>query len=421
MSHAPAPLGNALPVLFFKAILLDSLFLPYAPGLHVPFGVLLAPLWPLATWGRVNARYLVLCVILLFALLVSFSNFILTARGMAEHLSPNVIGAGIILYMAVLITMTTTTLTRQPDLILADRFLLNALKVYIFFKFCLALVFYASVQEYFELRAFWTVSGTAIEVNILSIVTRFTGTLSDPNNFACILTAALAFVIFRQPARLLQNIALLLMTTAAVVASMSVTGAISLLGVTVVYTCFARLPGSLMSRAILRGLFLVLIPICFWIAFAMFQDHAVVQLAIERISGSSADSRLEKFAIFLDAEKLLPALLIGEGAVIVWGDEVFLPHIGHIYLIFAYGLPAYLVFFVAFFPIFVGRVSTQTLFFVPIFLGFSVNVGIYEPRFASLWAILAGVFYIQMRMAQPQLSAGGSANRGMGFAPLASS
>ena len=35
------------------------------------------------------------------------------------------------------------------------------------------------------------------------------------------------------------------------------------------------------------------------------------------------------------------------------------------------------------------------MFFLPIFLGFSLNVGVYEPRFATIWAILASVYFIE--------------------------
>lgn len=384
--------------LLFKFILLDVLFLPYPPGIPITFSVIAVIIWPILTLDRFNRRYLALSTVLIVLIVISFFRFLaFSPTSSSIYLVPNVVNAGILSFMALLATMIVSKLGSIRNKEMDYSFILLVLKGYILFKSVLALYFFLSPSGYFRIRSFWTQSGNTIEIADLSVITRFTGTLSDPNNFGCILAAVVAFVIFRQPSKTLQNYGILFLASISIVASMSVTAIFAFLIVTLTYVALASLPGKLGTRLLLRMAMVLLTPIIFFVVWHTLKDNIVVQLALQRITDSSAESRLSKFLILTDLEKILPALLIGEGATIIWNGEIFRPHIGHIYLILGYGLPAYILFLLLFFPFSIRVPLALSVFLAPIFLGFSLNVGIYEPRFAGIWALLAGLYFIESK------------------------
>lgn len=353
-------------------------------------------IWPILSLKHANARYLALSTALIILVILTFLRFLAFSPASSSiFLVPNTVNAGILCFMAILTMMTVSTLGKGRVNVVNYDFTLSALKWYIIFKSILAAVFLLSPPSYFRVRSFWTLSGNTIEVGDLSIITRFTGTLSDPNNFACIMVAVVAFVIFRQPYKMMQNVGILLLSSISIVASMSVTAICAFLIIVAIYATFARLSARRGTRLLLRFALVSVIPIIFFAAFQVFKDNLVVQLALQRVTESSTDSRLAKFAILADFDKLLPALFIGEGATIIWNGGIFQPHIGHIYLIFGYGVPAYILFLLAFFPVSLRKPLVNAAFLLPIFLGFSLNVGIYEPRFGGIWALLVGLYFIE--------------------------
>lgn len=382
----------------FKFILLDVLFFPYPPELPVTFGVLAAIAWPLFSLNRANKRYFILTAALIVLTILSFLRFMaFSPVSSSMYFVPNAINAGILCYMAVLVLSTVSTLGKERGLELIYGFTLFALKGYILFKAVLAMSFFLSPTGYFRIRSLWTLSGNTIEIGDLNSLTRFTGTLSDPNNFACLMAAVVAFVIFRQPEKLMQNIGILLLASISIVASMSVTGIASFFFVVAIYATFARFRGQLATRVILKLLFALMLPVLFLILYQIFQDHPVIQFSLQRVLDSSGDSRIAKLAILADADRVISALIIGEGGVIIWNGERFSPHIGHIYILLGYGLPAYVLFLFVFFPVSSRASLGLAVFLIPIFLGFSMNVGIYEPRFAGLWALLVGLYALEPR------------------------
>lgn len=382
--------------LIFKFILLDVLFFPYPPELPMTFGVIAGTLWPLLCLRHANARYLIFSAGLIVFSILSFMRFLAFSEPSSSiYLVTNFINLGILCFMAILALMITSHRDHLSFMGRNKYFILRTLKVYVVFKSILAVIFIASPAQYFSIRSFWTFSANTIQIDELNILTRFTGTLSDPNNFSCILTAVVAFIIFRQSEKLIQNIVLLLLASLSIVASMSVTGTLAFTLIVMVYILGAKLPGRTGTKFALRLVVIISTPLIFLAIFQLTQDNVVVQLALQRVTESSAESRYVKFEILADFNKVFGALLLGEGATIIWRGDEFRPHIGHLYIFLGFGLPVYIIFLFAFFPLSFRKPLGLAMFLLPIFLGFSLNVGLYEPRFATLWAILASVYFIE--------------------------
>ena len=337
----------------FRFILLDVLFFPYPPGLPITFGVIAAIVWPILSLRHVNKRYFIFMISLIALTVISFMRFLAFSGHFSSiYFFSNFVNAGIICFMAVITLMITSNKNNLSFWLKNNDFCLSSMKIYILFKSVLSIVFFLSPSQYFSLRSFWTLSGNAIEVGDLNTHTRFTGTLSDPNNFACIMVAVVAFVIFRQSEKIIQNIGILLLACPAIAASMSVTGIFASTLVIIMYALNARLPGSMGTRFALKVGLIFSFLFLFFVIFLLVQDNTVIQLALQRVAEGSTESRLVKFEILADL--------------------------------------------------------THAVFLAPIFLGFSLNVGIYEPRFAGIWAILIGLYFIEPRsmVSSPPLMVG---------------
>ena len=391
----------------FQLILLDVLFFPYLPGLPITLSMIAVITWPILSPKRLSSRYFILSIVLILLAILSFLRFLaFSAPASNIYIITNIINVGVLCFMAILILMIVSIRNRKLFLINNQQFIIKILKLYILFKFVLALIFFASPSQYFSLRSFWTYSDNTIHADSFSIITRFTGTLSDPNNYACIMVAAVAFVVFRQPEKLLQNIGIIILASLSIAGSMSVTGISAFLLLIIIYILFAKLPGRNTIQFVFKLSIIITIPIVLFLIFQMMQDNIVIQLALYRVTESSAESRFVKFEIFTDVEKLLRALIVGEGPTIIWNNKEFRPHIGHLYILFGFGLPAYVIFIFSFFPISFKKPLFNVIFLLPIFLGFSLNVGIYEPRFAAIWAILVGLYFIEPTRANSSLGGG---------------
>jgi hypothetical protein len=76
------------------------------------------------------------------------------------------------------------------------------------------------------------------------------------------------------------------------------------------------------------------------------------------------------------------------GGTLIIDGVVFSPHNGHLHLIYSYGFIAYAIFIYIFFRKRVNTTWAAYFFLVPLFLIFTMNVGIYEPRFVMLLSLL---------------------------------
>lgn len=372
-------------IIFFLylILLLDSLFIPYAKIFSSTYGVLVLPVLLFFSLKKLNSQDFLLGNIAIGAIVLSFLySFILFSEHSGYFLSA-VRNSGIIIYMILLVPLIRSLRIIRPSIFI------KILKIYIFFTTFLAVIFVARSSIYFQLRGFWTFNNNIIEVEELNVITRFTGILSDPNNAAGIIVGILAFIIFRQPSKLWRNLILCLCVFLIVICSMSITGILCFSLTVFVYFIFSNISyfRKLFSLFLLSGVIIYCYPIIY--------ENQVYQIFIQRLEASNIDSRFSRWGIIFDANKTLSSIFIGNGGEVFWKGSHYKPHNGHFHVYYNYGLFAYVPFMLMFFPFIRNLNWRQHFFLVPIFITFSVNVGIYEPRFAGIWAMLVGMLWLQ--------------------------
>lgn len=265
------------------------------------------------------------------------------------------------------------------------------LSLYVLFGFSLAAVYLANPQSYFKLRTFWTLSGKVVEVTDVLIMNRFTSTFSDPNNAAIVFVSVLAFLLFNLKVSFIKTIALISATLVILSATMSSTG-FALYGLTIgiylIKVIFTKNLFVLKKSTLLYIFLLILLSPFIYISFNSFFDSTVVQTAIQRVSENSADSRFIIWKTLLESENIFKYMFLGMGGNIIIHDNVYAPHNGNLHLIYNYGMIAYVLFMWIFFR---KRKNTSWytyVFIIVFFIGFTMNVGIYEPRFMNILALL---------------------------------
>jgi len=240
-------------------------------------------------------------------------------------------------------------------------------------------------------------NGNVIEVKDSLLIHRFTSTYSDPNNAAVSFIAVYAFLIFNIKLNQREFIYLSLATIFITVSTMSSTGFV-LLGfvfLLVIINYMTRKKTyrikSINSLLIKIIIFLFCLPLIYY-AINRFLSSDVVETALYRISINSTNSRFKIWGTLLSSENIFKYIIFGKGGTILLNKVPFKPHNGHLYLIYNYGILAYLIFIYIFFRIRKLSLLKKYSFLFVFFMGFTRNVGIYEPRFINLLSLLVSAY-----------------------------
>lgn len=377
--------------IMFFIVLLDILFFPYITPLYSSLSM-----WILIFWLPLNLNKLSKTkeVKMFFCALI----FILASTIYSFRLSQSIITANItntvILFYGFLYYFFFR-LNFQKYKVKISSFLIG----YLIFNAILGLVYYLSPQMYFNMRSFWTMSGNTIEVGSSLSIYRFTGILSDPNNFAVIINAITYFLIFNTNIKINRKFIIVFLTGFLTVISMSTTGLImfSLLIFFVVITKLSKvfLTLKIKKKDLLFGMIIISLLPFLLLLINEFLSSEIAAIAINRSESNSADSRIMIWQNLLSSKNMLNHLVLGDGGNVIINNRIFRPHNGHFHLVYSYGFITYFIFMYTFFRI-RGNLSFSSLkkylFLVPIFLGFTVNVGIYENRFINIMGLLVAAY-----------------------------
>jgi hypothetical protein len=206
---------------------------------------------------------------------------------------------------------------------------------------------------------------------------------------AVLVAAVSAFLNINYRTRLLAFFFILAVAVLAIFATLSRTGILALVLVLVFYgvgSGLKHLHRGLLIRPVIMGLTTIGV----LAGLLYFLSATVVgELLMQRMSASV--SRLDRWVELMELERFVRSLFLGQGGVVLGDGKVIKPHNGHFHLFFGFGLLVYSFFVYVFFRV-RNRMLIRYLFVLPLFLGFTVNVGIYEPRFAGIMAILIGAY-----------------------------
>ena len=381
--------NNIDKIMFFICVM-DTLFFPYIRIASASLSMILLPIWYLFNLKKIKAT--IEFKFFLFLILLLTISLSLSAITYPESmfLKTNAIYS-IILLFGFLYYFFYKYYFESKNLPLR-----KYLTAYLMFGATLALVYLVSPSSYFNIRSFWTMSGDTIEVTNSLTIFRFTSTFMDPNNAAIAFVAVLAFLLFNEKIGLLQRLFLVSMTALILAATMSSTGFISFGLLIVFYASKTIITKKVLKRQALLHLSLLffLSPILFWVAYN-FLGSDLTQMALDRVtstSSDSADSRIDKWIELLESDNIFKYLIYGTGGVVILDGSIFKPHNGHLQMIYSYGMLAYVIFLFIFFRKRKGTSLQSYFFLVPFFLGFTINVGIHDPRFIILLALLSASY-----------------------------
>jgi hypothetical protein len=372
--------------IFLGLFMLDVLFMPYLLPIPVPISGLLIPFWLLSTGIRVSGKVWMPCLLGSFTVALSYFVGLYTIVHDQELYLTRFVNAGILVYMFVTFALA------QEDAKGNSRIIVMMLQAYVALSFLLALVFFLEPNVYFSIREQWTFNTEEVYYSALTVLVRYTGILSDPNNMAASTSAVAAMLVFLEPRRILRNVGVIAMTAVILVATMSVTGLVCFLVLTGSYIFLSRFTERFSHNMVMRIVAVAVLAIAAFGVYLFIKDQLVLQLALERVSQSDPESRFSRWLIVFDYDKIVDSVLIGDGGSIFWEGRDYRPHNGHLYLIFAFGIFAYVAFVWVFFRCRRNLGITNFVFSVIMFICFTVNVGIYEHRFSGIWVILAALY-----------------------------
>ena len=126
--------------------------------------------------------------------------------------------------------------------------------------------------------------------------------------------------------------------------------------------------------------------------FTFLEEY--MNLALDRFESNSSDSRTKIWIDFLENKNIFQYVLWGNGSNIYIDGLLRRPHNGHLYLIYAYGFVAYIMFLFMFRKRF-HTTWKEYAFMLPLLFGFTINVGINEQKF-FLIAILLYTQYLTL-------------------------
>lgn len=261
----------------------------------------------------------------------------------------------------------------------------------------MAIVYLYSPMIFFSIRSFWTLSGTEM-IATLDTATyyRFTGPFSDPNNTACISIAIAIYIfenkLYSDKVRYMSMI----MCAVILMATMSSTGVIAF----VLYVLAKIMISIITTKKIVInrkkiGMIILFFIVCI-IGIIVMSGNSLVKTSLDRITNNSdsANIRFEIWEALLKGKWLPKYILSGFGNIILLNNKAILPHNGHLYLIYSYGLIVYLIFIYVFFRKRKNVSVSSYLYVIPLFLCFTMNVGLIDARYTFLMGSITGIFSI---------------------------
>ena len=262
------------------------------------------------------------------------------------------------------------------------------LKLMLFVIFAFSVFYMISNSGFYAIRPFWTMSGRD---SGLTSAYRYTFSFSDPNNIGSLTLAMMILIIENKKEvfsvkalTVVQSGIIVLMTMSSqCIVSMLLYLLMKLLDVIFIQHMEVRIKKRnvllFVAAILLIGLVLVVI-----------SDNETLLRALNRVSGneSSMAVRFRVWDTLLSEKGLLPYLLFGRGNAVINNNTALMTHNGHLYIIYAYGAVAYLLFLYTFFWRKNGLGWSDLFFEIPLFICFSVNIGLNDARYSFAMAFI---------------------------------
>lgn len=276
------------------------------------------------------------------------------------------------------------------------RFNVNKL-LYYFVLYCafFALIYYANPSTYMSLKSILNpydgVTNSFMD-DEYGFQYRYNFLWTDANNVAYMFSAVTLYLISTTSMSLKKKIILIFSTLFIMIATMSTGGTLSFL-VTLFLSIFIfkdrqKSIKFSMSDTLFITILLIAALVFFMNYFNVITDNLIVKESLDRMEGNSIDSRTVKWKYLLENKPLIEYLFIGRGPIVLVKGISKSPHSGFLYLTYSYGFISLMLFLRLFFVKVKGLPISRFLFMIPIFIGFSINTLVANPKIMGLIAIL---------------------------------
>ena len=394
---------SKIPVFLMCFLLVDAALLPYIRRIKCTMGMLMILLWYLRNFNRFRTdrefrRFIACLVIMVVSLVIGFSV-------LPSNLPANFTTGGInvinydITYSAIIIfAFIYYFYFREATKEYYEQFyaVLKFISITIFSFACLYIV---SPTIFYVFRAIFTLSGNTRDVTIgASYVYRYTYSFSDPNSISAISVAIMMLIFENKNEKIWKKYVYCAMMLISVIASMSAQGLMALVICLFIYV--ARLFLEQKKRISTISLLITVVAIVLlFAAWVIIQNQPVIMKSLGRVTSNSnsAQTRLGVWKNLLANKGVLAYVLFGNGNAISLNGYAIMPHNGHLYLLYSYGL----IFYMLFISIFLWKKRdtkwSNLMFLIPLFVCFTINVGLIDARYAMFMAALTAFGFEQAK------------------------
>ncbi len=374
-------------LLYFS--LLDILFLPYFPLISITYGQVIIFFWFLSKPKKYfdKSEYRAWFIFVFFSFLGTLLSVFTTptlffSETIVENIKRFIQYSSNLSYYFFFVYMFSFSNIK-----------INMKKILIYFLLfstAFALVYILDFDLFIRWKSILNPKDSFIILNKeLDEVIRYNFLWSDPNNVGAVLVAVVVYLYCNIKTNLLEKLISLILLVINLVAIMS-SAAWLCLAISFFFIFTLKIEKEGVSSFIKPILFIgicVLIVILISPDFSVITGDDVVKSSIDRFESNSSDSRFVIWERFMTEKPIIYYFLTGVGDVVFFNGRVASPHNGHLYLIYAFGLGGYLS-FLYFFRKRKFQSFLSYIYMFPIFVCFSINLGIKEQKFLILVILL---------------------------------
>lgn len=333
-------------IALFYFTLIDIMFLPYLFHLPIKLSMLILIYWVLKN-GRIKKT-----VLFNLAFFISL-GFLSVCIGL---LKGQVGTATILTNIQTLVIILYGYLIYEYVMEIKSRFkvdITNLLMLYLAVTFVFMLMYWIIPDTFFNIRPFWTLQRSG-ELFVSYSSNRFTSIVSEPNNLAALVVSIMTFLLMSNKLRSNERIVTIVITACIIISTSSNSGmmyfAVMLL-LSLIFSKRKKTKAEAIKNKPFRKLFMYLaFAVC--IVFVIFvvvkwdsiSQTSLFQTATSRymlyINETNVDysgNRLKVWKTYLSNDNIFEHLLIGDASALF-------THSGHLYIIYAFGLIAYIRF-----------------------------------------------------------------------------
>ncbi len=377
-------------------VVIDILFLPYVRVLHVSISMLLFPFWFAANLKNLNRRKEFTVSVMFLSLgLVS----LLVGSIMYTQLSGSILTDYVILFFSILYYLFFSEHIKKQQYNFGNIFF-----VLMVFATLMAVFYRISPQGYFNIRANWSMSGTAITY-VDGFYNRFTFIESDPNSIGSILSAMMIYILLidHQMKKWKKYLSVAL-TGIVVIITISATALIVYIGSIVICILFSKwkVPTGRMSRIGLAAISSIAVAAVLFLLYArsrgLFQVNTLEYISTRVGTNISSGTMSGRTIIWADIIRTFDwgnYIIVGRGKPISAAGILRKTHNGHLHMILSYGFIAYVLFLYIFFRKKKNQPLKKHLPLIPLFLLFSVNTVISDYRALMAFSLLAAICHFE--------------------------